>query len=227
MWARGAGRAVPDRAGDVLGAALAVLDAGGACALLAGRVGVAASRCCPAAAAARGRGRRPALVAIAAKWLLVGRFRAVSTRCGARFVWRNELADTFVEVLAVPWLAGRVPRHAADEPVAARARRPDRPGCVVRDATGCPRPTWSTLGDGGEREPRLCAADPPLPRPDHAHGYCGPPRGRDAGPARNRRCPARRSAPAATLGPASLVMRGETVPADTRWLGNPIEAWRP
>jgi non-ribosomal peptide synthetase-like protein len=28
-----------------------------------------------------------------------------------------------------------------------------------------------------------------------------------------------------TIGPASLVMRGEAVPANTRWLGNPIEAW--
>jgi acetyltransferase-like isoleucine patch superfamily enzyme len=28
-----------------------------------------------------------------------------------------------------------------------------------------------------------------------------------------------------TVGPASLVMRGEDVPADTRWLGNPITAW--
>ncbi|MFD5537711.1 hypothetical protein ACFWIJ_07610, partial [Streptomyces sp. NPDC127079] len=30
-----------------------------------------------------------------------------------------------------------------------------------------------------------------------------------------------------TLGPASLVMAAESVPDDTRWLGNPIEAWRP
>jgi acetyltransferase-like isoleucine patch superfamily enzyme len=28
-----------------------------------------------------------------------------------------------------------------------------------------------------------------------------------------------------TLGPASLVMRGESVPADSRWLGNPIAPW--
>jgi non-ribosomal peptide synthetase-like protein len=28
-----------------------------------------------------------------------------------------------------------------------------------------------------------------------------------------------------TLGPASLVMRAESIPADTRWLGNPAEAW--
>jgi acetyltransferase-like isoleucine patch superfamily enzyme len=31
----------------------------------------------------------------------------------------------------------------------------------------------------------------------------------------------------ATVGPASLVTRGETVPPDTRWLGNPITTWRP
>ena len=56
----------------------------------------------------------PRLAAIAAKWVLVGRFTAVtSTRCGAAFVWRNELADTFVEMLAAPWLIGAVARHAA------------------------------------------------------------------------------------------------------------------
>jgi carbonic anhydrase/acetyltransferase-like protein (isoleucine patch superfamily) len=29
----------------------------------------------------------------------------------------------------------------------------------------------------------------------------------------------------ATVGPASLVMRGEGVPARTRWAGNPIAPW--
>ncbi|HKN53991.1 MAG TPA: hypothetical protein VJX66_15925, partial [Amycolatopsis sp.] len=28
-----------------------------------------------------------------------------------------------------------------------------------------------------------------------------------------------------TVGPGSLVTRGDEVPADTRWLGNPIAAW--
>ncbi|MFD0743579.1 hypothetical protein ACFQ1L_18525 [Phytohabitans flavus] len=28
-----------------------------------------------------------------------------------------------------------------------------------------------------------------------------------------------------TVGPGSLVTRGDTVPADSRWLGNPIAAW--
>jgi carbonic anhydrase/acetyltransferase-like protein (isoleucine patch superfamily) len=30
----------------------------------------------------------------------------------------------------------------------------------------------------------------------------------------------------ATVGPASLVMRGETVPVGSRWSGNPIGPWR-
>jgi len=29
-----------------------------------------------------------------------------------------------------------------------------------------------------------------------------------------------------TIGPASLVMRGENVPSGTRWLGNPVAAWQ-
>ena len=43
----------------------------------------------------------------AAKWLLVGRCRSAEHPLWSSFVWRNELADTFVEELAVPWLAGR------------------------------------------------------------------------------------------------------------------------
>ena len=34
--------------------------------------------------------------------------------------------------------------------------------------------------------------------------------------------PPRRSARHATVGPVSLVMRGEFVPDKTRWIGNPI-----
>jgi non-ribosomal peptide synthetase-like protein len=30
---------------------------------------------------------------------------------------------------------------------------------------------------------------------------------------------------ASTVGPSSLVMRGESVPAHTRWTGNPISFW--
>jgi carbonic anhydrase/acetyltransferase-like protein (isoleucine patch superfamily) len=30
-----------------------------------------------------------------------------------------------------------------------------------------------------------------------------------------------------TVGPSSLVMRGDTVPAASRWTGNPIAPWAP
>lgn len=54
-------------------------------------------------------GLTAALVAVLAKWLLVGRHRTGEHPLWSGFVWRNELADTFVEVLAVPWFAGAVP----------------------------------------------------------------------------------------------------------------------
>jgi carbonic anhydrase/acetyltransferase-like protein (isoleucine patch superfamily) len=38
--------------------------------------------------------------------------------------------------------------------------------------------------------------------------------------------PAARVGTDTTIGPASLVMRGEAVPGRTRWFGNPISAWR-
>jgi carbonic anhydrase/acetyltransferase-like protein (isoleucine patch superfamily) len=38
--------------------------------------------------------------------------------------------------------------------------------------------------------------------------------------------PAARIAADGTVGPASLVMRGDTVPAGSRWSGNPIGPWR-
>ena len=37
--------------------------------------------------------------------------------------------------------------------------------------------------------------------------------------------PAARLGTGATVGPASLVMRGDEVPPSTRWQGNPIAPW--
>ncbi|BDB45615.1 hypothetical protein IWGMT90018_60610 [Mycobacterium kiyosense] len=45
------------------------------------------------------------VVTVAAKWLLVGRIRASEYPLWSSFVWRNELADTFVETVAAPWFA--------------------------------------------------------------------------------------------------------------------------
>ena len=163
------GGAVPDRPGVLLGRA-GRADGGGARALLRRR-GPGLLRpawCC--SAPVRPRGCCP----IVAKWLLVGRHRTGEHPLWSGFVWRNELADTFVEVVAVPWLAGSVP----GTPLMTLWLR----GLGARIGKGVwvesywlPETDLVTLGDAATREPRLCAADPPLPRPDLADGYCGPP----------------------------------------------------
>ena len=82
-----------------------------------------------------------AAVSTVAKWLLVGRFRTVEHPLWSSFVWRNELADTFVEMVAVPGSRRRStapPRSTCgcvpSVPASAEA-------CGARP-TGCPRPTW-------------------------------------------------------------------------------------
>jgi non-ribosomal peptide synthetase-like protein len=171
-----------------------------------------------------GAGGLACLVAIAAKWLLVGRFRVVEHPLWSSFVWRNELADNFVEVLAVPWLIGatggtpvlnlwlralgaRVGRGVWCEtywmPEADLIRLDDgatvNRGCVVQTHLfhdRIMRMDEVMLGEGATLGP---------------HGIA---------------LPAATIGARATVGPASLVTRGETVPPDTRWLGNPITPWR-
>ncbi|WP_199434883.1 Pls/PosA family non-ribosomal peptide synthetase [Qaidamihabitans albus] len=164
-----------------------------------------------------------AATATAMKWLLVGRFRPAERPLWSSFVWRGELADTFVEVLAVPWLVGslsgtpllpmwlrsmgaRIGRGAWLEtywlPEADLVRVGDgatiNRGCVVQTHLFHDRVmSMDTveLGAGATLGP---------------HGIVLP--GASIG-ART------------TVGPGSLVTRGDTVPAGSRWLGNAIAAW--
>ncbi|MET9883369.1 Pls/PosA family non-ribosomal peptide synthetase [Streptomyces sp. NPDC006430] len=164
-------------------------------------------------------------VAVAAKWLLVGRHRTGEHPLWSGFVWRNELADTFVEVLAVPWLAGSVP----GTPLMALWLR----GLGARIGRGVwcesywlPETDLVVLGDGVSVN-RGCVLQTHLfhdriLRTDTV--VLG--EGATLGPG-GIVLPGSTVGARSTLGPASLVMAGETVPADTRWLGNPIEAWRP
>ena len=91
--------------------------------------------------------RSRALVTIAAKWLLVGRIGRAEHPLWSSFVWRNEVADTFVEMVAAPWFARAATGTAVLNLVAARARRHDRPRRVVRDYW-LPEADLVTLGDG-------------------------------------------------------------------------------
>lgn len=164
------------------------------------------------------------VVSAAAKWLLVGRHRVGEHPLWSGFVWRNELADTFVEVLAVPWLVGSVP----GTPVLSLWLR----GLGARIGRGVwcesywlPETDLVVLGDAVSVNrgcvlqthlfhDRILRTDTVVLREGSTLGPGG------------IVLPGSTVGARSTLGPASLVMAGESVPADTRWLGNPIEAWR-
>jgi non-ribosomal peptide synthetase-like protein len=172
-----------------------------------------------------GAGAVAALVSVVAKWALVGRHRSGEHPLWSSFVWRNELADTFVEVVAVPWLAGAVP----GTPVMAAWLR----GLGARIGRGVwvesywlPEADLVTLGDGVTVDrgcvlqthlfhDRILRTDTVVLREGATLGPGG------------IVLPGSTVGARTTLGPASLVMAAESVPDDTRWLGNPIEAWRP
>ncbi|KOU15584.1 amino acid adenylation protein [Streptomyces sp. WM6372] len=163
-------------------------------------------------------------VSVIAKWLLVGRHRAGEHPLWSGFVWRNELADTFVEVLAVPWLAGAVPGtpllNLWLRGLGARIGRG-----VWCESYWLPESDLVELGDGVTVNrgcvlqthlfhDRILRTDTVVLREGATLGPGG------------IVLPGSSVGAHSTLGPASLVMAGESVPADTRWLGNPIEAWR-
>ncbi|MGW6909386.1 Pls/PosA family non-ribosomal peptide synthetase [Streptomyces sp. NPDC054940] len=172
-----------------------------------------------------GAGAVAGLVSMLAKWLLVGRHHSGEHPLWSGFVWRNELADTFVEVLAVPWLAGSVP----GTPVMTAWLR----GLGARVGKGVwvesywlPETDLVTLEDAATVNrgcvlqthlfhDRILRTDTVVLREGATLGPGGIVLPGSAIGART------------TLGPASLVMAAESVPDDTRWLGNPIEAWRP
>ena len=108
------------------------------------------------------RARSPPGVAVAAKWLLVGRIRAGEHPLWSSFVWRNEVADTFVETVAAPWFA----RAASGTPVLNLWLR--ALGAEVGRGAWCetywlPEADLVTLGPGQHRQPGLRRADPPVP----------------------------------------------------------------
>ncbi|MEU4495364.1 Pls/PosA family non-ribosomal peptide synthetase [Streptomyces sp. NPDC023998] len=221
MWARAAVelcRIVP----LMCGAALAVL-ALVAFGLLAGRIGVLLA-VLSGGGLLLACGLAACVVAIAAKWLLVGRFRAVEHPLWSSFVWRNELADTFVEVLAVPWLVGAI----SGTPLMNLWLR----GLGARIGRGAwfdsywlPEADLVTVG-GGASVNRGCVVQTHLfhdriMRMDNVVLGAGA----TLGP-HGIALPGAVIGDHAAVGPASLVMRGESVPAGTRWLGNPIAAWK-
>lgn len=161
------------------------------------------------------------LVTVLVKWACVGRIQAGDHPLWSRFVWLNELQDVFVEGVCAPWylnhnlgtgslnnalrlLGARVGRGAwiesywfpeADLCRVGKGATVGR-GCVVQTHLFQDRVMSLdavTLADGASLGPHSVVLPAAQLRVD------------------------------ASVGPASLVMRGDRVPANSAWQGNPIE----
>lgn len=163
------------------------------------------------------------VVTIVAKWTLVGRIKASEFPLWSSFVWRNELADTFVETVAAPWFA----RAASGTPVMSLWLR--GLGAAVGRGAWCetywlPEADLVVLGDGSTVN-RGCVVQTHLfhdriMRMDSVV--------LESGATLGPHCvalPAARVGAGASVGPASLVVRGDEVPGSTRWQGNPVRPW--
>ncbi len=162
-------------------------------------------------------------VTSAVKWVLVGRIRATDHPLWSSFVWRSELADTFVEVVAAPWFA-RAATGTAVLNLWLRSLGADVGRGVWCETYWLPEPDLVELGDGVTVNrgcvlqthlfhDRVLSMDRVTLR-----------EGATLGP-NSVILPASRVGRHATVGPVSLVMRGESVPDKTRWIGNPIGPW--
>jgi non-ribosomal peptide synthetase-like protein len=158
--------------------------------------------------------------AVIAKWLLVGRIRPIEHPLWSSFVWRNEVSDTFVEMVAAPWFA-RAATGTAVLNLWLRALGARIGRGVWCESYWLPEADLVTLETGATVN-RGCVVQTHLfhdriMRMDtvvlRAGATLGP------------HCvilPAAELGPGSAVGPASLVMRGELVPANTSWAGNPI-----
>ncbi|BBY81612.1 amino acid adenylation domain-containing protein [Mycolicibacterium pulveris] len=161
--------------------------------------------------------------AVAAKWAAVGRVDAGVHPLWSSFVWRNELSDSFIETVAAPWFV----RSASGTPMMNWWLR--ALGATIGRGVWCetywlPEPDLVTIEDAATVN-RGCVVQTHL---FHDRIMALDTVALEEGSTLGPHCvalPASRIGAGATVGPASLVMRGDKVPAFTRWLGNPIAPW--
>lgn len=159
--------------------------------------------------------------AVVAKWVLVGRQQAGEHPLYSWYVWLNELQDQFVEVAAAPWFfnhaAGSGEMNLALRALGVRVGR----GAWI-ESYWFPETDLCRVGRGASVGPgtvvqthlfqdRVMSLDTVAIQDSAtlaAHSVSLPGSVIGAG---------------ATVGPGSLVMRGDEVPAMTVWQGNPVE----
>jgi len=169
-------------------------------------------------------GALAAAVTTLAKWVVVGRIPVVEHPLWSSFVWRNEVVDAFVEMVAGPWFAWTATGTPAIN-VWLRTL-----GARIGHGVWCetywlPEADLVSLGDGATVN-RGCVLQTHLFH-DRIMSMDTVTLGEGAtlGP-HGVILPAASISAAATVGPGSLVLRGEDVPAGSRWTGNPIAPWR-
>ncbi|SOC58251.1 Pls/PosA family non-ribosomal peptide synthetase, partial [Ornithinimicrobium cerasi] len=164
-----------------------------------------------------------ALLTWAAKWALVGRHTSGDHPLWSGFVWRNELADTFTEVLGAPWFAsvtqGTVVLNVWLRMLGAKIGRG-----VWCDSYWLPETDLVELRDGSTVNHGCVVQTHLFHDRVLSMDTVTLQLGATLGP-NSVILPAATIGRHATVGPVSLVMRGESVPSQTRWLGNPIGPW--
>lgn len=164
-----------------------------------------------------------AAVTTLAKWVVVGRIGAVEHPLWSPFVWRNEVVDTFVEMVAGPWFAWTATGTPAIN-VWLRTL-----GATIGHGVWCetywlPEADLVTLGEGATVN-RGCVLQTHLFHDRiMSMDTVTLEDGATLGP-NGVILPAATIGSGATVGPGSLVLRGEAVPDGTRWTGNPIAPW--
>ena len=163
------------------------------------------------------------LVTAVVKWVCVGRHRPGDHPLWSQFVWLNELQDAFVESLAGPWFLvpnlGTGQLNTGLRLLGATIGRgawvesywlPETDLCVIgRGATVGP----GTVVQTHLFQDRVMSLDRVIIGEGAtlaAHSVA---------------LPAATLGDSATVAPGSLVMRGDRVPANSVWQGNPIEPW--
>lgn len=162
-------------------------------------------------------------VTVLAKWVVVGPIRAVEHPLWSPFVWRNEVVDTFVEMVAGPWFAWTATGTPAIN-IWLRSL-----GAKIGHGVWCetywlPEADLVLLGDGVTVN-RGCVLQTHLFHDRiMSMDTVTLAAGATLGP-HGVILPAATIGAGATVGPGSLVLRGETVPPSSRWTGNPIAPW--
>jgi non-ribosomal peptide synthetase-like protein len=165
-----------------------------------------------------------AAISTVVKWMLVGRIRAREHPLWSSFIWRTEVADTFVELVGAPWFA-QFMSGTLGLIWWLRSMGANIGKGVWCDTYWLPEADLVFMEDGSTVN-RGCVVQTHLFHDRiMSLGEVRLKAGSTLGP-HSVILPAATIGDHGTVGPSSLVMRGEFVPVGSRWSGNPIGPWR-